>query len=88
MAVHRRFPSNLLELERCCKEKWAKLPKDSRPRWEPAEEREIPDTWWLFLHKSLQLVSGAHSRPASCASSTAPLAHTEVTWTDISLLKV
>ncbi|KAI3352304.1 hypothetical protein L3Q82_005180 [Scortum barcoo] len=29
MAVHRRFPSNLMELERCCKEEWAKLPKDS-----------------------------------------------------------
>lgn len=28
MAVHRRFPSNLMELERCCKEEWAKLPKD------------------------------------------------------------
>ncbi|KAG2457851.1 TCB1 transposase, partial [Polypterus senegalus] len=26
-AVHRRFPSNLMELERCCKEKWAKLAK-------------------------------------------------------------
>ncbi|KAI3373283.1 hypothetical protein L3Q82_006590 [Scortum barcoo] len=28
MAVHQHFPSNLLELERCCKEEWAKLPKD------------------------------------------------------------
>ncbi|KAG2468183.1 TC1A transposase, partial [Polypterus senegalus] len=28
MAVHRHFPSNLMELERCCKEKWAKLAKD------------------------------------------------------------
>ncbi|KAG2466903.1 TCB1 transposase, partial [Polypterus senegalus] len=28
MAVHRRFPSNLMELERCCKEEWAKLAKD------------------------------------------------------------
>ena len=28
MAVHRRFLSNLMELERCCKEEWAKLPKD------------------------------------------------------------
>ena len=28
MAVHQRFPSNLMELERCCKEEWAKLPKD------------------------------------------------------------
>ncbi|KAG2466509.1 TCB1 transposase, partial [Polypterus senegalus] len=28
MAVHRRFPSNLMELERCCKEKWSKLAKD------------------------------------------------------------
>uniref|UniRef100_A0A8C4RFJ6 Transposase n=1 Tax=Erpetoichthys calabaricus TaxID=27687 RepID=A0A8C4RFJ6_ERPCA len=28
MAVHRRFPSNLTELERCCKEEWAKLAKD------------------------------------------------------------
>ncbi|KAG2457221.1 TCB1 transposase, partial [Polypterus senegalus] len=28
MAVHRRFPSNLMELERCCKDKWAKLAKD------------------------------------------------------------
>ncbi|KAG2461859.1 TC1A transposase, partial [Polypterus senegalus] len=28
MAVHRRFPSNLMELERCCKEEWAKLDKD------------------------------------------------------------
>ncbi|KAG2460963.1 TCB1 transposase, partial [Polypterus senegalus] len=27
MAVHRRFPSNLMELERCCKEEWAKLAK-------------------------------------------------------------
>ncbi|KAG2456784.1 TCB1 transposase, partial [Polypterus senegalus] len=25
MAVHRHFPSNLMELERCCKEEWAKL---------------------------------------------------------------
>ncbi|KAG2466302.1 TC1A transposase, partial [Polypterus senegalus] len=28
MAVHRRFPSNLMELERCCKEEWEKLAKD------------------------------------------------------------
>ncbi|KAG2463307.1 TCB1 transposase, partial [Polypterus senegalus] len=28
MAVHQRFPSNLMELERCCKEEWAKLAKD------------------------------------------------------------
>ena len=28
MAVHRRSPSNLMELERCCKEEWAKLPKN------------------------------------------------------------
>ncbi|KAG2460510.1 TC1A transposase, partial [Polypterus senegalus] len=28
MAVHRRFPSNLMELERFCKEEWAKLAKD------------------------------------------------------------
>ncbi|KAG2457038.1 TCB1 transposase, partial [Polypterus senegalus] len=28
MAVHRCFPSNLVELERCCKEEWAKLAKD------------------------------------------------------------
>uniref|UniRef100_A0A8C4XD91 Tc1-like transposase DDE domain-containing protein n=1 Tax=Erpetoichthys calabaricus TaxID=27687 RepID=A0A8C4XD91_ERPCA len=28
IAVHRRFPSNLMELERCCKEEWAKLAKD------------------------------------------------------------
>ncbi|KAG2461149.1 TCB1 transposase, partial [Polypterus senegalus] len=28
MAVHRSFPSNLMELERCCKEEWAKLAKD------------------------------------------------------------
>ncbi|KAG2468546.1 TC1A transposase, partial [Polypterus senegalus] len=28
MAVHRCFPSNLMELERCCKEEWAKLAKD------------------------------------------------------------
>ncbi|KAG2469076.1 TC1A transposase, partial [Polypterus senegalus] len=28
MAVHRRFPSNLMELERCCKKEWAKLAKD------------------------------------------------------------
>ncbi|KAG2465728.1 TC1A transposase, partial [Polypterus senegalus] len=28
MAVHRRFPSNLMELERCCKEEWAKLAKN------------------------------------------------------------
>ncbi|KAG2458309.1 TC1A transposase, partial [Polypterus senegalus] len=28
MAVHRLFPSNLMELERCCKEEWAKLAKD------------------------------------------------------------
>ncbi|KAG2458274.1 TCB1 transposase, partial [Polypterus senegalus] len=28
MAVHRRFPSNLMELERCCQEEWAKLAKD------------------------------------------------------------
>ena len=28
MAAHRRFPSNLMEPERCCKEEWAKLPKD------------------------------------------------------------
>ncbi|KAG2469321.1 TC1A transposase, partial [Polypterus senegalus] len=28
MVVHRRFPSNLMELERCCKEEWAKLAKD------------------------------------------------------------
>ncbi|KAG2456924.1 TC1A transposase, partial [Polypterus senegalus] len=28
MAVHRRFPFNLMELERCCKEEWAKLAKD------------------------------------------------------------
>ncbi|KAG2460800.1 TCB1 transposase, partial [Polypterus senegalus] len=28
MAVRRRFPSNLMELERCYKEEWAKLAKD------------------------------------------------------------
>ncbi|KAG2470934.1 TCB1 transposase, partial [Polypterus senegalus] len=28
MAVHRRFPSNLKELEKRCKEEWAKLAKD------------------------------------------------------------
>ncbi|KAG2457325.1 TCB1 transposase, partial [Polypterus senegalus] len=28
MAVHRCFPSNLMELERCCKEEWAKLAKN------------------------------------------------------------
>ncbi|KAG2458520.1 TC1A transposase, partial [Polypterus senegalus] len=28
MAVHRCFPYNLMELERCCKEEWAKLAKD------------------------------------------------------------
>ncbi|KAG2468811.1 TC1A transposase, partial [Polypterus senegalus] len=28
MAVHRRFASNLMELERCCKEEWVKLAKD------------------------------------------------------------
>ncbi|KAG2467357.1 TCB1 transposase, partial [Polypterus senegalus] len=28
MAVHRRFPSNLMELEKCCKEELAKLAKD------------------------------------------------------------
>ncbi|KAG2465303.1 TCB1 transposase, partial [Polypterus senegalus] len=28
MAVHRRFPSNLMEIKRCCKEEWAKLAKD------------------------------------------------------------
>ncbi|KAG2470802.1 TCB1 transposase, partial [Polypterus senegalus] len=28
MAVHRRIPSNLMELERCCKEEWTKLAKD------------------------------------------------------------
>ena len=28
MAVHRRFPSKLMEPERWCKEEWAKLPKD------------------------------------------------------------
>ncbi|KAG2458162.1 TC1A transposase, partial [Polypterus senegalus] len=28
MAVHRRFPSNQMELERCCKEEWVKLAKD------------------------------------------------------------
>ncbi|KAG2457186.1 TCB1 transposase, partial [Polypterus senegalus] len=28
MAVHRRFPSNLMEFERRCKEEWAKLAKD------------------------------------------------------------
>ena len=29
MAVHRRLPSNLMELEKYCQEKWLKLPKDS-----------------------------------------------------------
>ncbi|KAG2461535.1 TCB1 transposase, partial [Polypterus senegalus] len=28
MSVHRLYPSNLMELERCCKEEWAKLAKD------------------------------------------------------------
>ena len=28
MAVHRRSTSNLMELERFCKEEWAKLTKD------------------------------------------------------------
>ncbi|KAG2465704.1 TCB1 transposase, partial [Polypterus senegalus] len=28
MAVHQHFPSNLMELERCCKEEWTKLAKD------------------------------------------------------------
>lgn len=51
------------------------------------KKREIPDTWWFFLHKSLQLVSRAHSRTASCASLTTPLAYTEVTWTDTGPVK-
>ena len=29
MAVHRRSPSNLMELERFCKEEWSKLPKNT-----------------------------------------------------------
>ncbi|KAK3548543.1 hypothetical protein QTP70_013390 [Hemibagrus guttatus] len=29
MAVHRRSPSTLMELERSCKEEWEKLPKNS-----------------------------------------------------------
>ncbi|KAK3539900.1 hypothetical protein QTP70_017709 [Hemibagrus guttatus] len=29
MAVHQRSPSNLMELERSCKEEWEKLPKNS-----------------------------------------------------------
>ena len=28
MAVHRRCPSNLMELERSCKKEWEKLPKN------------------------------------------------------------
>ncbi|KAG2460189.1 TCB1 transposase, partial [Polypterus senegalus] len=32
MAVHRRFPSNLMELERCCKVEWVKLAKDRRAK--------------------------------------------------------
>ena len=28
MAVHQRSPSNLMELERSCKEEWEKLPKN------------------------------------------------------------
>ncbi|KAG2455932.1 TCB1 transposase, partial [Polypterus senegalus] len=28
MAVHQHFPSHLMELERCCKEEWAKLARD------------------------------------------------------------
>ena len=29
MAVHQRSPSNLMELERSCKEEWEKLPKNT-----------------------------------------------------------
>ncbi|KAF7653838.1 hypothetical protein LDENG_00077890 [Lucifuga dentata] len=29
MAVHRCFPSNVMELERICQEEWDKLPKSS-----------------------------------------------------------
>ncbi|KAM9820832.1 WW domain-binding protein 4 [Neosynchiropus ocellatus] len=33
MAVKQRFPCNLMELERCCKEEWANLPKDRADYW-------------------------------------------------------
>ncbi|KAK3557494.1 hypothetical protein QTP70_028315, partial [Hemibagrus guttatus] len=40
MAVQRRSPSNLMELERSCREEWEKLPKNSYDTWISASEVE------------------------------------------------
>ena len=43
MAVHRHFPSNLMELERCCKEEWAKLPKDGCAKLVASYSKRLED---------------------------------------------
>ncbi|KAI3371324.1 hypothetical protein L3Q82_023941 [Scortum barcoo] len=62
MAVHRRFPSNLVELERCCKEEWVKLPKDR-----PCELAGTSD-WLVMLCGGNNLevtVASTHEAPRS-----------------------
>ncbi|XDV36822.1 hypothetical protein PO909_006543 [Leuciscus waleckii] len=50
MAVHRRSPSNLMELERFCKEEWVKLPKNRRPLLTRCSRMDyFYDGWMHFL---------------------------------------
>ncbi|KAG2469857.1 TCB1 transposase, partial [Polypterus senegalus] len=41
MAVHRRFPFNLMELERCCKEEWAKTAKNRCAKLEVSYSKRL-----------------------------------------------
>ncbi|KAI3356847.1 hypothetical protein L3Q82_003500 [Scortum barcoo] len=56
MAVHRCLPSILMELERCCKEEWAKLPKDRK--WSPEAEQALKDCFETTDWEALQ---GSHN---------------------------
>ncbi|KAK3505848.1 hypothetical protein QTP70_003920, partial [Hemibagrus guttatus] len=41
MAVHRHSPSNLMELEKSCKEEWEKLPKNRRRHFHPRSRGHV-----------------------------------------------
>ncbi|KAG2469148.1 TC1A transposase, partial [Polypterus senegalus] len=43
MAVQRHFPSNLMELERCCKEEWAKLANDRCAKFLASYSKRLED---------------------------------------------
>ncbi|KAI3353641.1 hypothetical protein L3Q82_004894 [Scortum barcoo] len=48
MAVHRRFPSNLMELERCCKEEWVRNCPKIACQWTGSYEIQPPVR--IFYH--------------------------------------